>query len=185
MTQGWPHLEKLKDKLAPKLDCDVGVLIGYDCSKALDPREVVSAGPNKDGPFALKTDLGWGIVGVISGSIIDNSDQVGLSHRMVSHRATDSQITLQKTDQKLWYLRQTARSGWTKIPRSPCKGATGGSAPRSEERDRKQENSNQLQRADKRQPWVRFPSVFKIVLLILCLKIVIGVKDVHFGHYYQ
>ena len=42
-------------------DCNVGLLIGYDCSQALTPREVL-AGSN-DEPYGIKTDLGWSIVG--------------------------------------------------------------------------------------------------------------------------
>lgn len=27
----WPHLEHLADKIPPPLDCEIGLLIGYDC----------------------------------------------------------------------------------------------------------------------------------------------------------
>ncbi|KAL6471732.1 hypothetical protein MHYP_G00203820 [Metynnis hypsauchen] len=37
----WPHLRNLADKLPPLQDCDVGLLIGYDCPSALAPLEVV------------------------------------------------------------------------------------------------------------------------------------------------
>ena len=43
------------------LDCNVGLLIGYDCLQALSPREVI-AGKNNE-PYGIKTDLGWSIVG--------------------------------------------------------------------------------------------------------------------------
>jgi len=42
-------------------DCNVGLLIGYDCSQALTPREVLAGGNNE--PYGIKTDLGWSIVG--------------------------------------------------------------------------------------------------------------------------
>ena len=46
----------------PKLlDCPVGLLIGYDCARALLPKQVI-AGDNGD-PYAVKTELGWSIVG--------------------------------------------------------------------------------------------------------------------------
>ena len=51
---------------------DVGLLIGYDCSRALDPKEVISAPEGVDGPFGLRTELGWGLVGVISGKQEDS-----------------------------------------------------------------------------------------------------------------
>ncbi|KAL6491389.1 hypothetical protein MHYP_G00017340 [Metynnis hypsauchen] len=43
------------------LNCHVGLLIGYDCAGALKPRQVIS-GEDYD-PYAVKTDLGWSIVG--------------------------------------------------------------------------------------------------------------------------
>ena len=42
-------------------DCNVGLLIGYDCLQALTPREVLAGG--NDEPYGIKTDLGWSIVG--------------------------------------------------------------------------------------------------------------------------
>ncbi len=45
-------------------DCDVGLLIGYDCPSALAPLEVVIGGENE--PFAQKTELGWSIIGAVN-----------------------------------------------------------------------------------------------------------------------
>jgi hypothetical protein len=59
----WPYLRPVAGKLMPKSNCEVGLLIGYNCSKALLPREVIA--PQDNGPFAMKTDLGWGIVGLL------------------------------------------------------------------------------------------------------------------------
>ena len=86
MTKGWPHLEPLKSKLVPKLSCEVGVLIGYDCSKALEPQEVISVAKDEDGPFGLRTDLGWGIVGVIGNSDHDNAASIEYSHPIVANQ---------------------------------------------------------------------------------------------------
>ncbi|XP_061887367.1 uncharacterized protein LOC133638596 [Entelurus aequoreus] len=43
----WPHLEKLADKLPPMLECEVGLLIGYNCQQALLPREVLAGKENQ------------------------------------------------------------------------------------------------------------------------------------------
>lgn len=52
----WPHLEHLVDEMSPELDCEMGMLIGYNCPQALLPRNVVSG---KEGqPFAQKSVLG-------------------------------------------------------------------------------------------------------------------------------
>ena len=60
------------------LDIDIGLLIGYNCSNALIPREVIAGESNE--PFAVKTDLGWSIVGRISPSSV--SETTGFCYRV-------------------------------------------------------------------------------------------------------
>ena len=60
-AQRWPHLQHLTDRLPPLQDCDVGLLIGYNCPSALAPLEVVIGKENE--PFAQRTELGWSIIG--------------------------------------------------------------------------------------------------------------------------
>lgn len=84
-ARAWTHLEHLADEIAPLIDCDVGLLIGYNCSQALLPREIVSG--KDDEPFAVKTDLGWSIVGCVS-PCIDYGDAIGSSHRIVVRQVT-------------------------------------------------------------------------------------------------
>lgn len=57
----WPHLRSLANKLPPLQDCDVGLLIGYDCPSALAPLEVIIG--DKHEPFAQRSELGWSITG--------------------------------------------------------------------------------------------------------------------------
>ena len=57
----WPHLRSLADNLPPLEDCDVGLLIGYDCPAALAPHELILGDENQ--PFAQRSELGWGIIG--------------------------------------------------------------------------------------------------------------------------
>lgn len=59
----WPHLLIIANEMADLLDCPVALLIGYDCARALKPREVISG--NDYDPYAIKTDLGWSIVGSV------------------------------------------------------------------------------------------------------------------------
>ena len=56
------HLKHVAPFIPPRLDCSLGLLIGYDCSQALLPRRVESG--NDDEPYAIETDLGWSVVGV-------------------------------------------------------------------------------------------------------------------------
>ena len=57
----WDHLRAIEDERQDLLDCNVGLLIGYDCSEALTPREVVAGKSNE--PYGIRTDLGWSIIG--------------------------------------------------------------------------------------------------------------------------
>ena len=59
----WPYLEPMVKHLIPKRNCGVGLLIGSNCPRALTPREVIP--PEDGGPFAQRTELGWGVVGPI------------------------------------------------------------------------------------------------------------------------
>ncbi|KAK0141235.1 hypothetical protein N1851_021749 [Merluccius polli] len=80
-AKGWPHLEHLADEMPPELDCEVGLLIGYNCPQVLLPRNVVSG---KEGqPFAQKSILGWSIIGY-SNFDGDFEDEIGVSHRIIS-----------------------------------------------------------------------------------------------------
>ena len=92
MLDDWPHLEKLRDHLVPKIDCEVGLLIGYNCPRALVTTEVISAPNNSDCPYGLKTELGWSIMGVITRSPVETPDQFGHSHRIAASIITGSQI---------------------------------------------------------------------------------------------
>lgn len=73
-VEKWPHLTDVAQKLQPyREDISVGLLIGFNCSSAMMPREVVSAGDSD--PYAVKTLLGWGVTGPmapLSESSIEN-----------------------------------------------------------------------------------------------------------------
>ena len=45
-------------------DVEVGLLIGANCARAIKPREVIPG--MDDDPYAMKTALGWGIIGNLS-----------------------------------------------------------------------------------------------------------------------
>ena len=96
MIDGWPYLEPLRNNLVPVMNCEVGILIGYNCSTAQVPIRVISEGKTTGGPFGQETVLGWGIVGVISQTDNDSADRIGYSHRIIANQVTGSQIVLQK-----------------------------------------------------------------------------------------
>ena len=51
----WPHLEKIADHIQHLRDCEIGLLIRYNCPRALAPREVVTS--SKDGQYGLRTEV--------------------------------------------------------------------------------------------------------------------------------
>lgn len=91
----WPHLKHLADKLPPLQDCDVGLLIGYDCPAALVPLEVITGGTNE--PFAQRSELGWSIVGS-SNPHFDRQGSQNFVHRItVKEMSPPSAIDVLKT----------------------------------------------------------------------------------------
>lgn len=82
-AETWPHLERIKNELVPLMDCEVGLLIGYNCPRALAPRDVIP--PVDKGPYGLKTDLGWSIVGTVSQDDSDTYlDPIGFAHKVLT-----------------------------------------------------------------------------------------------------
>ena len=79
-AKSWSHLEHLADQMSPELDCEVGLLIGYNCHQALLPRDVITGA--EDQPYAQRSVLGWSIVGYNSAGI-DHEDEIGVSHRII------------------------------------------------------------------------------------------------------
>lgn len=79
-TAAWPHLCGIQSELEELFECDAGLLIGYDCTSALAPLETVKAEGNL--PYAVKTELGWSIVGTIDQR--ESADRLGVSHRVIT-----------------------------------------------------------------------------------------------------
>jgi len=61
VAESWPHLQGMAHQIPALQNCEVGLLIGYNCPQALAPREVVTG--EEDQPYAVRTDLGWSVVG--------------------------------------------------------------------------------------------------------------------------
>ena len=79
MARRCPLLAAMADRFHPEMQVDIGLLIGYDCPRALAPRQVITTVQN--GPYVQRSDLGWGIVGVIDQSRVD---EAVTSHRVVT-----------------------------------------------------------------------------------------------------
>ena len=87
----WPHLEKIAEQIAPyQKDVEIGILIGSDCPRAIMPREIIPG--EDDSPYALRSDLGWGIIGKISQPLSGedgDEDEIGVSHRIYTIEACE------------------------------------------------------------------------------------------------
>lgn len=79
------HLKRLADKIPPFLDCEVGLLIDYNCQQALLPREVISS--DEIHPYTQRTNLGWSVLGCFSPTA-DSEDVIGISHRVMVRQVT-------------------------------------------------------------------------------------------------
>ena len=58
-----PHLEHLKGNFVPLQNCEIGLIIGYNCSAASLPLRVVRDNKDLNLPYAIETALGWSVVG--------------------------------------------------------------------------------------------------------------------------
>ena len=72
--------------MPPLQDCDIGLLIGYNCPQALAPRGCITGEDNQ--PFAIQTVLGWSVVGCID-AVDDSGDIIGLSHKVITTRVPE------------------------------------------------------------------------------------------------
>eukprot|EP00794_Sanderia_malayensis_P002302 gene2302-2651_t len=54
-------LERIKQEICQNDEEEIGILIGANCMKGLEPTEIISS--RNGGPYAFKTRLGWCVVG--------------------------------------------------------------------------------------------------------------------------
>ena len=62
----WEYLDPITNQLNLEDNLPIGLLIGANCVKALQPLEILQS-RNED-PYAFKTRLGWCIIGQVSNS---------------------------------------------------------------------------------------------------------------------
>ena len=101
----WPNLKEISSHLMPlDNDIEVGLLIGANCAQAIKPHKVILG--NDDNPYAKKTALGWGIIGVVERTSQDDStiDIAGdiFCNRIVAHECCSrSQNYIRKKNMSL------------------------------------------------------------------------------------
>ena len=83
VANSWSHLKGIASEI-PDLDISqvqVGMLIGYDTSRALMPLCSLT-GSSQDDPYAVKTPLGWSIVGNVGPKMKAQTYANGLCNRV-------------------------------------------------------------------------------------------------------
>ena len=60
----WKHLRSISNEIVQRDDVQVGLLIGANCMKALEPTRIIHS--EGGGPYAYKAKLDWCVVGPIN-----------------------------------------------------------------------------------------------------------------------
>ena len=64
----WPYLARIAESFRrQQVSTPIGLLIGGDCTKVLEPHEVILS--EGDGPYAFRSCLGWCVVGPVIGPV--------------------------------------------------------------------------------------------------------------------
>ncbi|KAL0157129.1 hypothetical protein M9458_048375, partial [Cirrhinus mrigala] len=85
----WPYLDQVK---LPHLKAEIGVLIGANVHKAIEPWQVINSEGN--GPYAIRTALGWIVNGPLRTDVSTESDQMKTSSFTVNRIAVADIETL-------------------------------------------------------------------------------------------
>lgn len=84
----WPYLHGVR---LLHIEAEVGLLIGTDVYKAMEPRQIINS--RGDGPYAVKTSLGWVINGPLRGTAAANQDVVSHSVNRISVSNVENLLT--------------------------------------------------------------------------------------------
>ncbi|XP_071948982.1 uncharacterized protein [Antedon mediterranea] len=91
-TRCYAHLQRISQQIPSRQNCEIGLLIGYNVPQALAPIDHISGNGNE--PFAIKTQLGWSVVGGGAETSYVPQDKIGHSHRvMVKEIPNDLHLT--------------------------------------------------------------------------------------------
>ncbi|KAK7925238.1 hypothetical protein WMY93_007548 [Mugilogobius chulae] len=92
----WPYLQQVS---IPKIDAKIGLLIGTNAPKAIEPWQVIAS--ENGGPYAVKTRLGWTVSEPLQGNTSESatSGLIQVSANRISVSRLDELLSQQfKTD---------------------------------------------------------------------------------------
>ena len=79
----WEYLDEILHEISQSPEVEIGLLIGANCSKALEPNKIIPI--RNSGPYAFKTILGWCVVGPVQ-------KEVDLEQNLSCHRVSVTEI---------------------------------------------------------------------------------------------
>ncbi|XP_078619097.1 uncharacterized protein LOC144886352 [Branchiostoma floridae x Branchiostoma japonicum] len=93
--KAWPHLKEVD---VPKINADIGLLIGNNVPKAVEPWQVINS--QGDGPYAVRSLLGWSVNGPLKGASDDKAtvNRISLDQQLTEYFNGDFNET--KEDKK-------------------------------------------------------------------------------------
>ena len=113
LARKWKHLKRIADCMPSQLHgAKVGLLIGSNCPKALEPIDIVAS--ENGGPYAINTFVGWAIVGPLNLSKKDHQTvncnriavvEVGSEKPLDHHFAVEDKVKEIVTPQALIRMR--------------------------------------------------------------------------------
>ena len=88
----WSYLKPAMDYIGDRDDVAVELLIGADCSKAIEPLEVIPS--EQGGPYAYRSILGWCVVGPIDNQSngVVQCNRISISNTSAQHFEVANQI---------------------------------------------------------------------------------------------
>lgn len=92
----YKHLEKIADEISPYEEhLGIGLLIGNNCVRALKPKSIVPGKSNA--PYAIRTTLGWGVVGARNHGDHDNEIEMTAGcHRIATREIASNEASTGK-----------------------------------------------------------------------------------------
>ncbi|KAM8861775.1 uncharacterized protein ACB058_008484 isoform 2-T2 [Synchiropus picturatus] len=84
----WPYLREIR---LSHIEAEVGLLIGTDVYRAMEPRQIINS--RGDGPYAVRTTLGWVINGPLRGTAVASSDIVSHTVNHISVSTVETLLT--------------------------------------------------------------------------------------------
>ena len=79
----WEYLDEILHEISQSSDVEIGLLIGANCSKALEPNKIIPS--RNDGPYAFRTIPGWCVSGPVQ-KVVD------LQGNLSCHRVSVTEI---------------------------------------------------------------------------------------------